>query len=143
MSPDPSPVHHSMARAVLLLQLKLLLGALRDFLLSPLSLGAAVLDVAMSRHQPPRYFRGVLQLGQRSDEWIDLWSGSRDESGARRENVDALMLRVEEVLRDPQSGARRTRVLKRWAQRQVSRARVRIAAETPGNRPSDGGPAAK
>ncbi|MEO7323985.1 MAG: hypothetical protein ABIW82_04075 [Dokdonella sp.] len=136
-------MHHSMARAVLLLQLKLLLGALRDFLLSPLSLAAAVIDVALSKRQPPRYFRGVLQLGERSDEWIDLWSGAREESAAQRENVDALMRRVEEVLRDPQSGARRTRVLKRWAQRQVSRARLRITAESTGDHPSDGGPAAK
>lgn len=127
-----------MARAVLLLQLKLLLGALRDFLLSPLSLGAALLDGAMSKHQPPRYFRGVLQLGARSEEWIDLWSGARDESGAQRENVDALMLRVEKVLRDPQSGARRTHVLNRWAQRQVLRARVRISAEGSGNRRPQG-----
>ena len=139
MTPDPAPPHHLMFRAVLLLQVKLLLGALRDFLLSPISLGAALLDVALAKRQSPRYFRLVLQLGERSDEWIDLWSGARDEPSTQRENVDALLVRVEEVLRDPQAGARRTRVLKRWAQRQVSRARLRITAETSANRSSDRG----
>jgi hypothetical protein len=119
-------VHHSLLRNVLLLQLKLLLGALRDFLLSPLSLGAAALDFALSKNQPPRYLKMVLRLGERSDEWIDLWSGARDGETDARPNVDALMARVEEVLRDPESGVRRTRVLKRWAQRQVSRARQRM-----------------
>ncbi|MEO5558694.1 MAG: hypothetical protein ABIR10_03335, partial [Dokdonella sp.] len=47
----------------------------------------------------------------------------------QRENVDALLARVEEVVRNPQTGARKARVLKRWAERQVSRARKQAAEQ--------------
>jgi hypothetical protein len=142
MKPRSDDVHHSLLRNVLLLQLKLLLGALRDFVLSPLSLGAAAFDFMLSKNQPPRYLKMVLRLGERSDEWIDLWSGARDETDPRP-NVDALMARVEEVLRDPESGVRRTRVLKRWAQRQVSRARQRVQTDQQLANPLDRERAAK
>jgi hypothetical protein len=116
-------------RAVVLLQLKLLLGAARDLVLIPLALIAALLDVVQLKQHAPRYFRAVLQLGEHTDTWIDMWSGARDEQSPQRENVDALLARVEEVVRDPQTGARRARVLKRWAERQIARARQRAALQ--------------
>ncbi len=120
-----SPISHErvLARDILVLQLKLLIEAARDLALSPLSLGAALLDVALSKRQEPRYFRAVLDFGRRSDEWIDLWAAARGPSTQARGAVDSVLNNVEDVLRDPQSGARRAKVLKRWAERQVSRAR--------------------
>ncbi len=128
MNPDPARTPRALARAVAMLQLKLLLDALRDFVLSPLALAAALLDFVLAWRQKPRFFHAVLRLGERTDEWIDLWSGARDTQSPQRENVDALLLRVEEVVRDPQTGARRARVLKRWAERQLARARRRVEA---------------
>ena len=116
-------------RSVLMLAPKLLLGAGRDLVLIPLAISAAALDLAMLRQQPPRYFRRVLQFGEHTDQWIDMWSGARDAQAGPRENVDALLARVEEVVRDPQTGARKARVLKRWAERQVSRARKQAAQQ--------------
>lgn len=129
MNPDPARTPQTLTRDVLLLQVKLLLDAARDLALSPLTLGAALLDFVLSGRQAPRYFRMVLRFGQRSDEWIDLWSGARDAQAPQRENVDALLARVEEVVRDPATGARRARVLKRWAEREVRR---RIEAPSAG-----------
>lgn len=51
-----------------------------------------------------------------------MWSGGRDEDASPHENVDALLAHIEEAVRDPQTGARRARILKRWAERQVARA---------------------
>jgi hypothetical protein len=116
-------------RAMATLQLKLLLDALRDLVLSPLSLAATLLDLMLLKRQSPRYFRAVLRLGARSDRWIDVWSGGEDDHVPSRESVDALLVHVEEVVRDPQSGARRARVLKRWAERQITRARQRAATQ--------------
>lgn len=123
-----------------MLQLKLLLDALRDLALSPLALAAALLDLVLLRTQPPRYFRKVLRLGHWSDGWIDLWAGAEDGDASRRGNVDALLARVEEVVRDPHAGARRARVLKRWAERQLARARQRAALPlaAPGTARRDG-----
>lgn len=56
-----------------------------------------------------------------------MWFGARDEQLPQRANVDALPARVEDVVRDPTTGARRARVLKRWAERQVAHARQRGA----------------
>ncbi len=130
MNPDTAPTRGTLARDVLLLQFKLLLDALRDLALSPLTLAAAALDFLLAGRQPPRYFHAVLKLGERSDEWIDLWAAARGARAADRENVDAMLARIEEVISDPKTGARRARVLKRWAERQVSRARKR--SELPG-----------
>lgn len=121
-----------LVRAVAVLQLKLLLDALRDLALSPLALVAAAIDLAMLKRQPPRYFRAVLRLGHRSDHWIDVWSGGRDEDAPPHENVDALLAHIEEAVRDPQTGARRARVLKRWAERQVARAGRNAARQLSG-----------
>ena len=125
MTPS-TPVRRKLIRDVLLLQVKLLLGAARDLALTPVTLTAAAIDFVFAGRQPPKFFYLVMRLGERSDHWIDTWSAARGEHEPARENVEALLSRVEGVVRDPQSGARRARVLKRWAERQMARARQRI-----------------
>lgn len=129
MNPETVPGNRKLIRDVILLQFKLLLDALRDIALSPLTLAAAALDLVLSRSQPPRYFYAVLKLGERSEEWIDLWAAARGARATDRENVDALLARVEEVVSDPGVGARRARVLKRWAERQLAKARKQVEAD--------------
>ena len=119
----------ALIKAVVLLQLKVLLGAARDLVIGPTAIVAALVDLVLLQLQKPRFFRSVLRFGERSDGWIDVWSHGRYPEEAPRENVDALLARVEEVVRDPQTGARRARVLKRWAERQVARARQRAAVQ--------------
>jgi hypothetical protein len=122
MNPEPARTQRSLARDVLLLQLKLLLDALRDLALSPLTLGAAFLDFLLSKKQAPRYFHAVLKFGERTDDWIDLWSAARGRDSEAKANVDTLMAHVEEIISDPSVGTRRAKVLKRWAERQLARA---------------------
>ena len=130
MSHEPNSDTRALVRDVLTLQVKLFIEAARDIALSPLTLGAAALDLALSRRQPPRYFLQVVAFGKRSDEWIDLWVAAGDPAQGPGP-VDSVLNSVEEVLRDPKAGAQRARVLKRWAERQVSRARRRIAQTPP------------
>lgn len=129
MNSERSSTAITLIKAVALLQLKLLLGAARDLALVPLALAAAVLDLLLLKWREPDFFRDVLRLGEHSDAWIDVWSFGRGAQSPSRENVDALIARVEEVVRDPQTGARRARVLKRWAERQLARARQRAAIQ--------------
>jgi len=131
MEPDLASTRRTLVRDVLMLQVKLLLGAARDLALTPITLAAAAIDLALSRRQAPRYFHQVLRLGERSDHFIDVWSAIRDKDAPQRTNVDTLLASVEEVVRDPKVGAHRARVLKRWAERQMSRARQRVANEAP------------
>ncbi|MGE4070755.1 MAG: hypothetical protein AB7E72_06225 [Lysobacterales bacterium] len=126
MDTDSAKHSNTIVRDVLILQCKLLVEALRDVVLSPIALGAAMLDLAMSKQQPPRYFRQVLNWGKRSDEWIDPWSAAEKAGGKGQDGLNALLAQVEVAVSDPAQGARRARVLKRWAERQLTRARRRI-----------------
>ena len=128
MNPDQKRKARGLARSVVVLQLKLLLGAGRDLVLIPLALVAAVFDLLRLKTREPEYFRQVLQFGEHTDRWIDVWYAEHDGAKSEpRENVDSLLRRVEEVVRDPQRGGREARVLKRWAERQVQRARERAS----------------
>ena len=123
-----------LARDVLLLQLKLLLDAARDLVLSPVTLAAAAIDFVLGGSGPPRLFNAALRLGRRSDDWIDLWAAARGPEATDHANVDLLLARIEEAVRDPKTGARRARILKRWAERELARARRRSVAPTSASR---------
>jgi hypothetical protein len=131
MQPDLKATRRSLIRDVLLLQLKLLLGAGRDLVLIPIALVAALFDLIRLKEHEPTYFRQVLTLGERSDRWIDVWYANHDQQAEPRENVDALLVRVEQVVRNREEGARQARVLKRWAERQIARARQRVTEKPP------------
>ena len=116
-------------RAVIVLQFKLLLGAGRDLVLMPIAMAAALLDWLRLKNHEPRYFRQVMTLGEHSDRWIDVWYANHDHQASPRDNVGALLVSVEEAVRDRELGARRARVLKRWAERQVARAKQRVTGK--------------
>ena len=132
MNSEQKATRNQLIRDVLLLQVKLLIGAARDLAVVPVTLAAALLDLILSKSQAPRFFHQVLRLGERSDEWIDVWSAARHES-EQRGPVDSILASVEEVVRDPKVGAHRARVLKRWAERQMSRARQRVKTDPAGS----------
>jgi hypothetical protein len=119
----------TLIKSVAILQLKVLLGAARDLALSPIALVAAFFDLVLMSQQEPRFFGMVLRFGEKSDRWIDVWSAGRMPGETQHENVDALIARVEDVVRDPEMGARQARVLRRWAERQMKRAKRRAVAE--------------
>lgn len=123
-----------LARDVLLLQLKLLLDAARDLVLSPVTLAAAAIDFVLGGSGPPRLFNAALRLGRRSDDWIDLWAAARGPEATDHANVDLLLARIEEAVRDPKTGARRARILKRWAERELARARRRAVESNSASR---------
>jgi hypothetical protein len=131
MNSELKATRSQLIRDVLLLQVKLLIGAARDLAVVPVTLAAALFDLILSKSQPPRLFHQVLRLGERSDQWIDVWSAARGKDSPQRGPVDSILASVEEVVRDPKVGAYRARVLKRWAERQVTRARQRIKVDPP------------
>ena len=119
MEPESKRKAVSLVKSVAILQLKLLLGAARDLVLSPVTLAAAAIDLIRIKQHEPEYFRRTMKMGERSEEWIDLWAAAREPGEPSRANVDALLANLEQAVRDPKTGARRARVLKRWTERQV------------------------
>jgi hypothetical protein len=89
-------------RDVLVFQLKMFIGNLRDFALMPVSLGAAVIDLVSKGEREGSLFYRVLRWGAHSEEVLDAYSPIRDELQDRRINpnytVDAIVARLEGVL---------------------------------------------
>lgn len=95
-------------RDVIYFQLKLVLGNLQNFLLVPVSLVAAGIDLFVrGSHEGERFYR-VLQWGRHTDEMIDIYSAiggynstahDADDSSMRsRYTVDSVLARVEGVI---------------------------------------------
>lgn len=93
-------------RDLLILQLKLLLDAVKDVLLIKLALWAVIFDVLFGRPGRPLLFYGVLRLGERFDLWLNLYGPARSAEasedglfGASAAGADTLLGKLEELVR--------------------------------------------
>lgn len=93
MPDDDRPSRRVVLRDVLIFQLKLWLDGLKDVFLSPLSIGAAVLDVLFHKG----LFYRVLRLGERFDLWLNLY-GRAKEADKRRTGLMWDHLRPDDAL---------------------------------------------
>jgi hypothetical protein len=66
-----------LVRDTAILQLKLLVDGLRDALLIPISLVAALIGLLRGGPDCEREFRWVIKLGRRSERWINLFGQQR------------------------------------------------------------------
>ena len=78
---------------VLVFQFKLAADGLRDVLLSPLSILAAIMGLVAGGDDPYRYFRELLRLGRRSEIWINLF-GYRKHQGTSDDLIAPIKDRV-------------------------------------------------
>jgi predicted N-acetyltransferase YhbS len=87
-------------RDVLVFNLKILLGNLRDFALIPVSLVAAVIDVISKGEREGSLFYRVLQWGAHSEEVLDAYSAVKHEKLSVNPiyTVDAVIARIEGVM---------------------------------------------
>jgi len=100
---------------VAVFQVKLGLEAMLDLTLIPTSLVAAALDVLVGNWRRPRFFHAVLRLGERCETSIDLWGVTVNDAVEPQPAVDAIIRRVEAMVRDPRTGPDTVRTLRRWA----------------------------
>ncbi|MGH6872862.1 MAG: hypothetical protein ACREHE_15280 [Rhizomicrobium sp.] len=104
--PDNDPhARWRFLRDVLVFQLKLVLGNLQNFLLLPVSLAAALIDVIFKGGREGERFYRVLDWGRRTDEAINIYGaiGGYHATGGvedmdSRYTVDAVLARVEQVI---------------------------------------------
>ncbi len=84
-------------RDVLVFNLKLLLGNLRDFALIPVSLGAALVDVVSKGEREGSLFYRVLRWGAHSEELLDAYSAVKSDNVSVNPHytVDAVIGRIE------------------------------------------------
>ena len=74
--PSAEPDRATILRDALVLQGKLVIDGIRDALLIPVSLVAAVISIFQSGDEKGRLFYDVVQLGRRSERWIDLFAAA-------------------------------------------------------------------
>lgn len=95
------PSRWAFFRDVAVFQGKLVIDGLRDLVLVPLSLGAAVIGMLTEPKNPGAKFYRVVAFGRRSEHWINLFGAARrshpevfdDES--EEESIDFLVAKLE------------------------------------------------
>ena len=80
-------------------QLKLMADGLRDLVLVPVSLVAALAGWLRGGTQPDREFRQVLEAGRKTERWINLF-GTHEPDEHERQSLDQLLDRAERVVRE-------------------------------------------
>ncbi|EED32693.1 hypothetical protein NOR53_1819 [gamma proteobacterium NOR5-3] len=83
-------------RHLMVFQLKLAADALRDFLLSPLSVAAFVIDVIRKPKVEKSLYLRLMVLGRRSDHMINLFD---DHADSGELTIDRAVDEVEEILK--------------------------------------------
>lgn len=99
-------------------QLKLMLDALRDLVMSPWTMAAAALDIVKAGRQEPEHFAAAIRAGRKTEEWIDLW-GENTEGGSDAQSVDQLIERLESAVRAAHNQPEQLQTLRRWLQQRL------------------------
>lgn len=88
-----------LVRETAILQIKLLADGLRDAILIPVSLAAALVGLIRGGEDCDREFRRVVKLGRRSDRWINLFGHQRPLGRAHPAgSVDSILEQVESAV---------------------------------------------
>jgi hypothetical protein len=88
-------------RDVLLFQGKLLVDGLRDLVLSPISIGAALVDLLVPGDDGGKRFYSVVRFGRRTERWINLFGAAdRHDPDISPQGVDVLVEELERIVRD-------------------------------------------
>lgn len=103
MSETHNSARGDLIRRSLLLQIKLIVDGVRDFLLVPVALVATLAGLLRGGDNPAREFDRVIELGRDSEEWIDLF-GTHHEAksgaagGQHQNNLEEWASRAEAVI---------------------------------------------
>lgn len=82
----------SLIWSVLVFQLKLVVDGMRDFILVPVSLIAALMGLLTGGSEPARYYNQVLAFGRRTERWINLFG--RQKGSTSDDLIEPLKERV-------------------------------------------------
>lgn len=65
-----------LVRDLAIFQVKLVLDGMKDLVLMPVTIGAAVFDIIFPGARPGHRFYAIMSLGERFDRWLNLFSAS-------------------------------------------------------------------
>jgi hypothetical protein len=91
----------SLMRDAIILQLKLLADGIRDAILIPLSLVAALVGLVEGGKNCDEKFRRVIKLGKRSERWINLFGQQSPlDMSHPAGSIDTILNQVESIVLD-------------------------------------------
>ncbi len=97
----------TLVRDIAVLQVKLVVDGLRDFVLVPVSLIAGVISLVKGGDEQATEFYDLLRVGRRSERWINLFGAAErvhgpegDDDHILPEDMDTLVSRVESFVVD-------------------------------------------
>ena len=104
-----------LVRQGIVFQLKLGLDAVRDILMSPVSIVLIVADIVMGNNHQQSYFNRLMRLGKKSDHWINLFAvdlpnaESEVDEVVADSNVDFWFSKIETVIKEQQVDGKLTK----------------------------------
>lgn len=114
MSGKGSSPNRVVFRDLLIFQVKLALDGIKDVVLAPASIIAALIDMVLPGAEPGRLFYRVMRVGERYDRWLSLYSASMHAApgrdglfGASRAGSDTLLGEIEAMVlghEEPRAG---------------------------------------
>ena len=114
-------------RQGIVFQFKLGLDALRDVLMSPVSIVLLVSDIVMAKNHQQSNFIRLMRLGKKSDQWINLFAVDlpntepEDNNEAADSNVDYWISKIEAVVKEQQVDGKLTKTGKEKLQQYFGR----------------------
>tara|TARA_Y100000034_G_C6724181_1_gene320500 strand:+ start:131 stop:595 length:465 start_codon:yes stop_codon:yes gene_type:complete len=102
--PRPKPLarqrssKRQVVKDTLVFQVKLFGDGMRDVFLSPVSIMAAVAGLLFSPSKPDYYLRKLMAFGHKTDRWLNLFGTHSDHSASTKNNSDAYVKKVEDIL---------------------------------------------
>ena len=104
---EPESARWTLIRDVAVLQVKLIVDGLRDFVLVPISLVAGIVSLFRAGDPAGNAFYRLLRIGRKSDRWINLFGAAdrlpeqpRDPMPFPDEDIDSLVSRIEAFVID-------------------------------------------
>jgi len=95
------PDRWTLIRDALVFQLKLAVDGFRDFLLMPVSLGVAVMDLLQVGPRPGRQFYDLLRVGRKTEHWINLFGATEHAEPLpvpAHSGIDSLLQKMESLV---------------------------------------------
>ena len=101
------PDRWTLIRDVAVLQVKLVVDGMRDFILVPVSLVAGLISLIRGETGPESPFYELLRFGKKSEHWINLFSAAshvhgtaEDDERFRGDDIDELVSKAESFVVD-------------------------------------------
>ncbi len=94
--PEIPPGHWRLFRDLAGFQLKLLLDAVRDLMLSPISIIAVLTGVFSRQDNPGKHFYALMKIGHKTDRWINLFGTGEEDNPST--SSDVYLRKMEKII---------------------------------------------